>query len=284
MLNVNRYGEVTRIELARSILGRGLYWTTAYLVGCTLIDSGPAHTSRSLSRFLQDKPLTQILNTHAHEDHIGANGLLQRQREGLNIYAHPEAIPILENPVEEQPLQLYRQIMWGWPEACQVEPIRDGGKVTDGNLDLEVLHTPGHTEHHLCFYEPNRGWLFSGDLFIGGRDRALGAGNDIWQIIASLKRLAKLPANTLFPGSARVRTDPQGALQKRIHILEDLGDQILSLHRKGWKESRIASEVSGGPMWIELFTGGHFSRVHLVRSFLRQPRPQSTGEVDDHGS
>lgn len=273
MLNIKRYGEVTRIEMARSILGRGWYRTAAYLVGRTLIDSGPAHTSEELVRFLTDVPIDQILNTHAHEDHFGANGPLQRERERISIYAHPEAIPILENPAEEQPLQLYRQIMWGWPEPCQAQPVGEGDTVRDGDLHWETLHTPGHTDHHLCFYEPDHGWLFSGDLFIGGRDRALGAGNDVWQIMDSLRRLAGLPARTLYPGAARVRTDPHGALQGRIRILEDLADQILTLHQKGWDEDRIARKVSGGPMLIELFTGGHFSRRHLVRSFLRRLEP-----------
>jgi glyoxylase-like metal-dependent hydrolase (beta-lactamase superfamily II) len=271
MLNVIQYGKVKRIEMAQSLLGRGWYWTCAYLIGETLIDSGPAHTSDALMQLLEGLQLRQILNSHAHEDHIGANGPLQKQRNNLKIYAHPDAIPILEDPAGKQPLQLYRRIMWGWPEASAADPIDEGDVVTDGALRWQVLHTPGHTEHHLCFYEPERGWLFSGDLFVGGRDRALGAGNDIWQILASLKRLSNLPARMLFPASARVRTDPQAALRGRVRMLEDLAGQILTLHGKGWGVGRIAREVSGGPMPIELFTGGHFSRRHLIRSFLRRP-------------
>jgi glyoxylase-like metal-dependent hydrolase (beta-lactamase superfamily II) len=276
MLNASRFGDVLRIELARSLLGRGWYWTTAYLVGKTLIDTGPAHTADALLRYLQDIPIKQVLNTHAHEDHIGANGPLQRSRDGLKIYAHPDAIPILENPATNQPLQLYRQIMWGWPEPCEADPITDGDIVEDGDLRWQVMHTPGHTQHHLCFFEPNHGWLFCGDLFVGGRDRAFGAGNDIWQIITSLKRLADLPLQTLFPGAARVRSNPNRELRTRIHWLEDLGERILALHQKGWGVGRIAREVSGGPMFIELFTGGHFSRRHLVHSYLNQPRTPLT--------
>jgi glyoxylase-like metal-dependent hydrolase (beta-lactamase superfamily II) len=279
MLNISHYDAVIRIELARKILGKGWYWTTAYLVGQTLIDTGPAHTAYALLEYLQDLPVKQILNTHAHEDHIGANGPLQRQRESLKIYAHPEAIPILQNPVEKQPLQLYRRIMWGWPEPSRAEPVNDGELVEDDDFGWQVLYTPGHTRHHLCFYELDQGWLFSGDLFIGGRDRALGAGNDIWAVIASLKRLADLPLKMLFPGSAHVRMEPSSELHTRINLLEDIGGEILKLHRKGWSEGAIARKVSGGPMLIELFTGGHFSRRHLVRSFLRIPKSnqQQTG-------
>lgn len=268
MLTATQHGEVVRIELARTILGKGRYWTTAYLAGQTLIDTGPAHTAVTFSNHLRDVPLKQVLNTHAHEDHIGANGLLQRLRPSLKIYAHPLAVPIIENPVEQQPLQLYRRVMWGWPEDSNAEAVNDGDTLEDGDLQWHVLHTPGHTRHHLCFFEPERGWLFSGDLFIGGRDRALGAGNDIWAIIASLRRLVELPIKLLFPGSAHVRTDPQSELRARINYLEDLGGRINALHQKGWSDGRIARKISGGPMTIELITAGHFSRRHLVRSFL----------------
>jgi glyoxylase-like metal-dependent hydrolase (beta-lactamase superfamily II) len=274
LLTAKRFTEVLRIELARSLLGRGWYWTTAYLVGETLIDTGPAHTAHELLHYLDGLPISQILNTHAHEDHIGGNGPLQRSRNGLKIYTHAGAIPILEDPAQNQPLQLYRQLMWGWPEASQAQPIADGDMIQDGDLHLEVLHTPGHTPHHLCFFEPNRGWLFSGDLFIGGHDRALGAGNEIWTIIASLKRLVDLPVRILFPGAAHVRTKPEQELQARIDYLEELGGRILSLHDKDWSRSQIAREVSGGPMFIEMFTAGHFSRLHLVDSYLHR----STGD------
>lgn len=271
MLNATRSGKVLRIELARSIMGKGWYWTTAYLVGQTLIDTGPAHTSHALLQHLQDTPIKRVFNTHAHEDHIGANGPLQRQRPDLKIFAHPDALPILADPVGKQPLQLYRRIMWGWPEPSRAAPLTDGQIIEVDDLRWQVLYTPGHTQHHLCFFELDHGWLFSGDIFVGGHDRAIGAGNDVWGIIASLVRLAELPVETLFPGAAKVRSNPKTALNERIDYLRDLGDRILALYAQGWEVDRIAREVSGGPMFIEFFTGGHFSRRHLVTSFLDRP-------------
>jgi glyoxylase-like metal-dependent hydrolase (beta-lactamase superfamily II) len=132
-----------------------------------------------------------------------------------------------------------------------------------------VLYIPGHSSDHLCLYEAGQGWLFSGDLFVGGQDRALRAGSDIWQIIAGLKRIAALPLRMLFPGSARVRAEPHQAIEDKIAYLQALGEQICASHQQGLAPGKIARAACGPPMWIELLTLGHFSRRQLVNSYLR---------------
>ena len=268
MIKVSRFDEVTRFDLARSLFGKGRYWTTCYQLGDTLIDTGCAHTANELIRNLGDTPPQIILNTHTHEDHIGANGLLQQGNLQLTIYAHPEALPVLHDPRKEQPLQPYRRLFWGWPLPCQAQALTDHQSLTCGDYTLRALFTPGHSRDHVCYFEENRGWLFSGDLFVGGKDRALGASYDIWGIIRSLKQISELPISILFPASARVRLDPLPELRAKIHYLEDLGGQVLSLHSKGYSINAIADRLMGPPMWVELVTLGHFSRRHLVRSYL----------------
>lgn len=269
MLKITRYDEVTRFDLARTIAGRGRYWASCYLLDGLLIDSGPAHTAPELLAALAGVPITRIVNTHSHEDHIGANGALQRQRPGLEILAHPLALEVLADPRAAQPLQAYRKAVWGWPTPSQGAPLSNGDHIQTDRYRLEVIYTPGHSRDHLCLYEAGQGWIFSGDLFVGGQDRALSARYEIWAIIASLKRMAALPATTLFPSSARVRHNPQEALGEKIAYLEDLGERVLALHRQGYSVAQIARRLLGGPMWIELITLGRFSRRHLVRSYLR---------------
>jgi glyoxylase-like metal-dependent hydrolase (beta-lactamase superfamily II) len=269
MLKITRYGDVTRFDLARTLAGRGRYWTTAYLLDGMLVDTGCSYSAPELVAALVHAPLVRIVNTHSHEDHIGANGPLQRGREGLEILAHPLALPVLADPCGTQPLQLYRRLLWGWPAPSKGRPISDGALIETEHYSFQVIYTPGHSPDHLCLYESRQGWLFTGDLFIGGRDRALRADYDIWQIIASLKRIAELPAVKLFPGSARVRDNPAGALKAKISYLEELGERVLELHRQGQDVPAIARAVGGRPMPIEIFTLGHFSRRRLVLSYLR---------------
>ena len=268
MLKTSLYDGVVRFDLGRSIAGRCFYWTTAYLVDALLVDSGCAHSARELNGALIQEPIQYLVNTHSHEDHIGANGLFQRSREGLEIFAHPSALLVLEEPREKQPLQLYRRVLWGWPEASIGGPLEEGNVIQTRQHTFQVIFTPGHSQDHICLYEPEQGWLFSGDLFVGGRDRVLRAGCDIWGIIASLKKIAALPARWLFPGSARVRQDPADEIKSKIAYLEELGERVLELHQEGRGVDDIVPAVCGGPMQIELFTLGHYSRRHLVLSYL----------------
>jgi glyoxylase-like metal-dependent hydrolase (beta-lactamase superfamily II) len=270
MLKTSTYETVIRFDLARTFAGRGRYWTTAYLLDGLLIDTGCAHTARELVKALDGTPLTRIVNTHTHEDHIGGNGALQRQRADLEVLAHPLAIPVLADPHRQQPLHLYRQLFWGWPEPSRASPLLDEAWLETEHFRFQMHYTPGHSADHLCLYAPEQGWLFSGDLFVGGWERALREGYDIWQIIASLKRVATLPSTVMFPGSARIRENPKEELESKITYLEEYGNKVLELHRKGWNVDAIVRALCGKPMFIEIVTWGNFTRRHLVLSYLRE--------------
>ncbi|MGE5223465.1 MAG: MBL fold metallo-hydrolase [Omnitrophica WOR_2 bacterium] len=268
MLKSSAFGHVTRFDLARTLAGRGRYWTTCYLVDGILIDTGCAYARQELVKALDGVSLEKIINTHTHEDHIGSNGVLQTQYPRIEILAHPQALPVLAEPRKTQRLHPYRRLFWGWPDRSIGKAIQEGDQVESEHYKFHVLYTPGHAPDHLCFFEEKEGWLFSGDLYVGGRDRALRAGYDIRQIIISLKRIADLPIQVLFPGSARVRENPVQELRAKISYLEEMGEKVTALHNQGTSIHEIARILFGEPMWIEYITLGHFSRQRLVLSYL----------------
>jgi glyoxylase-like metal-dependent hydrolase (beta-lactamase superfamily II) len=272
MIYKQQYDKVTRFDIARSFFGRGHYWTIAYCIDGLMIDTGCAFCAEELYKEIKEYPIKYVVNTHCHEDHIGANGLLQNRINGLDIYAHPEALPVLPNPKVKQPLQLYRKIMWGKPQSSAAKQLKDNEIISTKNYTFKVIYTPGHSPDHLCLYEPEREWLFSGDLFVGGKDRALRADNDIRQIIYSLKKISELPLKILFPGSARVRKNPIPEIKSKIAYLEELGEKVLGLKKQGLGLNSIIRILFRKPMFIEFFTFGHFSRKHLVKSFLSREK------------
>lgn len=269
MLKTTTYNDITRFDLARTIAGRGRYWTTAYLVDGLLVDTGCAATGSELVTALKDEAIAYIVNTHSHEDHIGANGILQEERNGLEIFAHPLALRILANPRQEQPLQIYRRLIWGWPKPSSAVAVREGEVLNTNKHRFQVIYTPGHSPDHICLYESVEGWLFTGDLFNGSKDRAIRVDTDIWGIVDSLKKILELQLTRLFPGCSRVREKPEQEIRQKISYLEETGEKVIRLYQKGMSPNEIVNVLFPDRMWIEVITMGHFSRLGLVNAFLQ---------------
>ncbi len=270
MIHVEQIGPVTKFHLARTLWGRGRYFTACYRVDGLMVDTGCAHTVRELLHALEGSGVELVLNTHSHEDHIAANAELQRQY-GATVLAHPLALPVLAAPRDRQPLRPYQRVMWGYPEPSRGAPL--GETVEHNDLRFQVIHTPGHSRDHVCFFETNHGWLFTGDAFIGGKDCALRADYDIWKIMASLRLLADLEPAFIFSGSGSVKQDPKNEILKKLEYLGDTVDRVWDLHRRGHSYRTIRGKLFGPETLLHYITLGNFSGRNLVRSFIEDRPP-----------
>jgi glyoxylase-like metal-dependent hydrolase (beta-lactamase superfamily II) len=262
---VTETGDVVRLRLARQFAGRwAYYFTAAYWVDGLLVDTGCSHTADQLSSAIDSMGVEQVVNTHSHEDHIGANADVQEMFR-CSVLAHSAALRVLREP-ELQPLQPYRRLFWGMPKASRGEAI--GEWIETRRFGFQVIHTPGHSPDHICLFEPDQGWLFSGDAYIGGKDRALREDYDIHQIIASLKKLAELPVSAIFSGSGTVREGGTKPLLEKIAYLESLGGRVRELRDQGLSPREIRRQLLGRELPIAYFTLGHFSGLRLVQSYL----------------
>src|SRR3989442_2760037 len=205
------YGEVRYFRMARTVLGRAVYWTGVYLVDGLLVDSGPPNLARDVRRLVGEVGVRQCVTTHHHEDHSGNHGLLARELD-ITPLAHPSAVARLAEP-EAQP-QLYRRVAWGARPPVSVAPLAQ--QLDTPQFRFQVIHTPGHAADHVTLFEPERGWLFSGDLYLAPRLRYLRADEDVYAMMDSLRRVyAPPPAASFFLspptlgwGAARPRADP----------------------------------------------------------------------------
>jgi len=149
--------------------------------------------------------LEKILVTHGHIDHAG----------GVAELAASQGIPI-EGPqvddrfwIDGMPEQ---SRMFGFPAVQSFVPDRwlaDGDRVTVGRQTLDVLHCPGHTPGHVCFYHaPSRLALVGDVLFQGSIGRTDFPKGDYDTLIASIReRLLPLGDDVRFiPGHGPMST------------------------------------------------------------------------------
>lgn len=69
-----------------------------------------------------------------------------------------------------------------------------------GNREIEVIHTPGHSPGHCCFYEPERRYLYSGDLIYKGCLDAYYPTTNPIQFYESVKRIQRYQISRIMPG------------------------------------------------------------------------------------
>lgn len=135
-----------------------------------------------------------VLATHHHPDHVGGS-MMGYSIEGVTAVLERVSVPIHAHREEASLITRVTGI-----DLSQVVAHHGGDRVTVGAVDVELLHTPGHTPGSQCFLVD--GMLIAGDtLFLQGCGRTDLPGSDPAAMYDSLQRLAALPEDTvIYPG------------------------------------------------------------------------------------
>lgn len=142
-----------------------------------------------------DMKLTGVLATHYHPDHVGGS-MMGHDIEGVAALLELQGVKI---HVQRDEAEWVKKVT-GVSDSDLA--VHTGGDVVSvGEIDIELIHTPGHTPGSQCFLV--NGHLVAGDtLFLDGCGRTDLPGSDASQMFDSLHRqLAKVPDDAvLYPG------------------------------------------------------------------------------------
>ncbi|HNW45506.1 MAG TPA: MBL fold metallo-hydrolase [Elusimicrobiales bacterium] len=210
------------IERDSHILSEYRHWeeTHCYLLNgaerSLLIDTGLGICDiREKVERLTDKPVAAAA-THIHWDHVGGH------KHFPEFYAHGEELHWLNGGFPLTPEQIRAMVAdrCDLPEGYDVEKyeffqgrparvLKDNDVIDLGGRSVKVLHTPGHSPGHMCFWEEARGYLFTGDLVYKDTLFAYYPSTDPQAYLNSLERIAALPVKRVFPAHHSLEIQPE---------------------------------------------------------------------------
>lgn len=211
------------------------------------------------------EPMTQIgrqenvdlvINTHFHFDHIAYNYLFSRSKIYLNDI-EGECFRDRRTILKRLGMTDFYGDGWaqGWPDAnsrpgCIQSPYspqsreewalstirldgtyRWGDRMDFGSTKMEIIGTPGHSAGSCCFWFPDEGILYTGDIDLTSFGPwYFGADGDLELFMQSAEKIARLDAEAYITGHEAgivCRSDFQAGLKRYLEVIEKRDETIL---------------------------------------------------------
>ena len=205
-----------------------------------LIDTGLGISNiREVVESLTELPV-MVMTTHVHWDHIGGHkyfnfiAVHEAEKEWLSV-KFPVPLSVVKHSLMCKPwssppdfkINQY-QIFQGIPQML----LHDGDRIDLGKRSLVVVHTPGHSPGHCCFYEPDKKYIYSGDLVYSGCLDAFYPSTDPQQFWESIQKISSLGIDRILPGHHQLSIPL--ALIDRIELaFRELSDRGKLKHGSG---------------------------------------------------
>ena len=183
------------------------------------------------------KNIKNIVNTHFHVDHTANNAFIKSKNPNVQILIHRDDAKAIESTEEyfrryglsgESKIRygsIFKDL--GYEQTIPDRLFEEGDLIPGG---FKVIHTPGHTPGHCCFYKSDI--LIAGDVDLVGRPWVSNVTSNVNDFYDSINKLLKLDIKAFLPGHGKpllnkmkILSELQGYQKKSINT----GEKILDL-------------------------------------------------------
>jgi glyoxylase-like metal-dependent hydrolase (beta-lactamase superfamily II) len=220
------------------------------------------------------KDITDIVITHVHPDHFGLAGKIAELSgakimvEGIESslldsrYIHPEDLVrkmsafLKANGVPDWELKMLAEASFNIRNNVlpvnSITALKHGDKVSMDPFEFQVLLTPGHSPGHICLYEPNKKYLFSGDHVLAEvvpnvSYHPQSGENPLGDYVNSLNSLAELEVSFVFPGHGSVFSGLAPKIDDIMHLHRD---RMRGIQKVMGVEMKSGYDVAKNIPWI----------------------------------
>ena len=259
------FGPVQAWKIGSNAFGKPQMFVYSFLIDGLLIDTGPSRAQKAFVKTLATEHIDQLVVTHHHEDHSGNIEAIKRLK----------SIPALGSALCKQKMSQHitvdfgRWMTWGPFRTADITPF-DSAHVQTPKYSFEIIPTPGHAIDQVSLYEPNEGWLFSGDIFVHDYIKMFMRDEIIGDQILSIRKLLKLDFNKMFCNHQPVMTNPKERLKNKLNFLEDFYAKVAEQYHKGLTVKQIMKALDyKDNRFMSLISWGEMSKSNMVRSVIK---------------
>ena len=210
---MDNWFSVSKIDDNTFAINEDKHWeeTHCYLLcgvkNALLIDTGLGVAN--IKKVVDSLTLLPVLvaTTHIHWDHIGGHKYFENiavheaEKDWLSI-KFPIPLQAVKHNLVCKPCDFpldFSIDSYQLPKISPQQILHDGDCLDLGERKITVIHTPGHSPGHCCFYEPERKYLYSGDLIYSGCLDAFYPTTDPQLFWQSVKKIQHLDVERVLP-------------------------------------------------------------------------------------
>jgi glyoxylase-like metal-dependent hydrolase (beta-lactamase superfamily II) len=200
---------------------------------CLLIDTGlgVGNIKKEIEN-LTSLPI-EVVTTHVHWDHIGGHQYFQNidvfenEKEWLSSN-FPIPLEVVKINLCKEPCDFPAYFDIGKYKIYQGSAsfiLKDNDFIDLGNRTIQVIHTPGHSPGHICLYERDRAYLYSGDLIYEGTLDAFYPTTNPYDFMNSVKKINSLDIKKILPGHHKLTIN--------VKLIDDIYTGFSELYNLG---------------------------------------------------